>query len=178
MEDDTKAKRIEMYRSMNFLGTTDWAVSLDTAGVADQGSGDHNDDNDDDDDTGDLGLGRLPGLVLKEKLGKGAVQPQYHKNGKNYQEGMKQSWNDAGKIAKTALSAMAMWIMQEWDVGVPVPESFRNGPPISVKISLASDVCPCMKCKLPSMCLASGPPSFVVGQLSLLRSVALSACKF
>lgn len=101
MEDDTKAKRIEMYRSMNFLGTTDWAISLDN--TTGQGSRDHNDDNDDDDDTGDLGLGRLPGLLLKEKLGKGVVQPQHHKNCKNGQEGTKQSWKDAGKIAKPTM---------------------------------------------------------------------------
>ncbi|EGX90960.1 class V chitinase Chi100 [Cordyceps militaris CM01] len=53
MEDDTKASRVSMYKSMNFMGTTDWAISLDDAGLVDQDSDDYFDDVGD--DSGDLG---------------------------------------------------------------------------------------------------------------------------
>lgn len=98
MDEVTKAKRINMYRRMNFLGTTDWAISLDDAGLVDENPSNVHDDYDE----GDLGLAGLPGLVMKEKsrkLGKGAVQPKYHKTCKPYLESMQQSWRESGEIA-------------------------------------------------------------------------------
>ncbi|TQV98182.1 glycosyl hydrolase family 180 [Cordyceps javanica] len=103
MDDDTKARRINMYRNMNFLGTTDWAISLDNAGLVDPNSGVDDTYND---DSGDLGLGNLPGLVFKEKkrkLGKGAVQPKYHENCNKYKKTMQQSWKEAGEIADATM---------------------------------------------------------------------------
>lgn len=109
MDDDTKARRISMYRGMNFLGTTDWAISLDSAGLLDDNSdGNHagDDSSDDSDDSTDLGLGRFPGLVFKEKkrkLGKGAVQPTYHKSCDDHKDSMKQSWRESGEIADSTM---------------------------------------------------------------------------
>ncbi|KAJ3498512.1 hypothetical protein NLG97_g1065 [Lecanicillium saksenae] len=104
MADDTKARRINMYRSMNFLGTTDWAISLDNAGLLDEDSGGDDADNDGSDGSGDLGLGRFPGLVFEErKLGKGAVQPTYHKGCKKYKKEMQESWLESGEIADAAI---------------------------------------------------------------------------
>ncbi|TQV90074.1 glycosyl hydrolases family 18 [Cordyceps javanica] len=109
MGDDTKARRINMYRNMNFLGTSDWAVSLDNVGLVDDPDSSGNDSDDDDDDSGDtsdLGLGRFPGLVFKaknRKLGKGAVQPKYHKSCAKYKASMQQSWRESGEIADSTM---------------------------------------------------------------------------
>lgn len=61
MDENTKARRTNMYRAMNFLGTADWAVSLDDSNLVDE------DDysNDDEEISADLGLGRFPGLVFE-----------------------------------------------------------------------------------------------------------------
>ncbi|XWX02432.1 hypothetical protein V2A60_010469 [Cordyceps javanica] len=109
MGDDTKARRINIYRNMNFLGTSDWAVSLDNVGLVDDPDSSGNDSDDDDDDSGDtsdLGLGRFPGLVFKaknRKLGKGAVQPKYHKSCAKYKASMQQSWRESGEIADSTM---------------------------------------------------------------------------
>lgn len=109
MDDITKASRTAQYKSLNFLGTTDWAISLDS----DPYTGATQDMTDSDSylelDTltpnnigADLGLGGLIATVPKVALGKGAVQPVRDASCKKHETLIKSGWADAGKIVKMA----------------------------------------------------------------------------
>lgn len=63
MDENTKARRINMYRAMSFLRTADWAVSLDEFNLVDED--DYGDDNEE--NPGDFGLERSAGLVFDVK---------------------------------------------------------------------------------------------------------------
>lgn len=110
MDDITKASRTAQYKSLNFLGTTDWAISLDsdpytgaTQDMTDPDSYPEPDNPTPNNIGADLGLGGLIATVPKVALGKGAVQPVRDASCKEHETLIKGGWADAGKLAKATL---------------------------------------------------------------------------
>lgn len=111
MDDITKASRTALVQSLNFLGTTDWAISLD----ANPSNSDMQDVMDPDYEPepevatqnnpyADLGLGGIIDAAPKVALGKGAVKPERDKSCKKYEAIIKAAWSEAGQISKATLN--------------------------------------------------------------------------
>ncbi|KAK4450329.1 killer toxin subunits alpha/beta-like protein [Podospora aff. communis PSN243] len=86
MRDNNKEARKQRYRSLNFLGTTDWAISLDNAGLT---------------------------APIESELGPGesyfwpqnAVDPRLHKSCNPFKDMILEAWEEAGELSK----APAKW---------------------------------------------------------------------
>ncbi|KFH40781.1 Killer toxin subunits alpha/beta-like protein [Hapsidospora chrysogenum ATCC 11550] len=91
MSDDEKAKRTKKYKDLNFMGTTDWAVTLDMKGLVEQDPVDIGDDND---------------FLWPQD----AVNPQIHKScTAAHKKKILEAWNEAGEVTTTA------WQWTRWN---------------------------------------------------------------
>ncbi|KAK3299894.1 putative class V chitinase [Chaetomium fimeti] len=89
MDDDNKKQRAAKYRALNFLGTTDWAITLDTEGL---------------EAPSPITIG--PNDTFPAPLN--AVIPQLHKSCEPFKNIILEAWNEAGELT-TAPPKWSRW---------------------------------------------------------------------
>ena len=80
MSDEAKLNRTKKFIELNFMGTTDWAVTLDTEGIVEP-------------EPVEIGDGDF-------FWPQAAVNPNLHSSCKDYEDMILEAWNEAGELTK------------------------------------------------------------------------------